>query len=63
MEKRIITISREFGSGGHNLGQSLQRNWEFPVRRHLIEEAAVCGEFKMEELEEADEMKANRFLF
>ena len=31
--------------------------------RHLIEEAAVCGGFKMEELEEADEMKANRFLF
>ena len=28
-----------------------------------IEEAAVCGGFKMEELEEADEMKANRFLF
>ena len=23
----------------------------------------MCGEFKMEELEEADEMKANRFLF
>ena len=64
MKNFVITIGREFGSGGHNLGQSLAKEQGIPCYdRHLIEEAAVCGEFKMEELEEADEMKANRFLF
>ena len=64
MKNFVITIGREFGSGGHNLGQSLAKELGIPCYdRHLIEEAAVCGEFKMEELEEADEMKANRFLF
>ena len=64
MKNFVITIGREFGSGGHNLGQSLAKKLGIPCYdRHLIEEAAVCGGFKMEELEEADEMKANRFLF
>ena len=64
MKNFVITIGREFGSGGHNLGQSLAKELGIPCYdRHLIEEAAVCGGFKMEELEEADEMKANRFLF
>ena len=31
MAKRIITISREFGSGGHNLGQSLAKELGIPV--------------------------------
>ena len=62
MKNFVITIGREFGSGGHNLGQSLAKELGIPCYdRHLIEEAAVCGGFKMEELEEADEMKANRF--
>ena len=64
MKNFVITIGREFGSGGHNLGKSLAKELGIPCYdRHLIEEAAVCGGFKMEELEEADEMKANRFLF
>ena len=64
MKQIIIAIGREFGSGGHNLGESLAKELGIPCYdRHLIEEAAVCGGFKMEELEEADEMKANRFLF
>ena len=59
MKNFVITIGREFGSGGHNLGQSLAKELGIPCYdRHLIEEAAVCGGFKMEELEEADEMKA-----
>lgn len=64
MKNFVITIGREFGSGGHNLGKSLAKELGIPCYdRHLIEEAAVCGGFKMEELEEADEMKANSFLF
>ena len=59
MKNFVITIGREFGSGGHNLGQSLAKELGIPCYdRHLIEEAAVCGEFKMEELEEADEIRA-----
>ena len=56
MKNFVITIGREFGSGGHNLGQSLAKELGIPCYdRHLIEEAAVCGGFKMEELEEEDE--------
>ena len=62
MKNFVITIGREFGSGGHNLGQSLAKELGIPCYdRHLIEEAAVCGGFKMEELEEADEMKRTVF--
>ncbi len=51
MKNFVITIGREFGSGGHNLGQSLAKELGIPCYdRHLIEEAAVCGGFKMEEL-------------
>ena len=31
MKNFVITIGREFGSGGHNLGKSLAKDWEFPV--------------------------------
>ena len=58
MKNFVITIGREFGSGGHNLGQSLAKELGIPCYdRHLIEEAAVCGGFKMEELEEAEELE------
>ena len=30
MTKRIITISREFGSGGHTIGKQLPSGWAFP---------------------------------
>ena len=31
MKNFVITIGREFGSGGHNLGQSLAKELEFPI--------------------------------
>ena len=53
MANLVITIGREFGSGGHNLGKSLAKELGIPCYdRHLIEEAAVCGGFKMELINE-----------
>ena len=64
MNKIIISIGREFGSGGRRIGELLAKELEVPCYdRHLIEEAACCSGFETKELEEADEMKANRFLF
>ncbi len=64
MNKYVITIGREFGSGGNKYGRFLGEEFGIPCYdRHLIEEAAKLGDFKLKELEDADEMKANRFLF
>ena len=38
MKNFVITIGREFGSGGHNLGQSLAKELGIPCYdRHLID--------------------------
>ena len=29
MKSRVITISREFGSGGRTIGKKWQKNWAF----------------------------------
>ena len=59
MKKIIISIGREFGSGGRRIGELLAKELEVPCYdRHLIEEAACCSGFETKELEEADEMKA-----
>lgn len=64
MKKVIISIGREFGSGGRRIGELLARELDIPCYdRHLIEEAACCSGIETRELEDADEMKANRFLF
>lgn len=64
MRRIIISIGREFGSGGRRIGELLAKQLEIPCYdRHLIEEASCCSGIEAKELEEADEMKANRFLF
>lgn len=64
MKNFVISIGREFGSGGRKIGQLLAEELGVPCfDKHLIEEAAKCSGFEKTELEEADEMKANRFLF
>ena len=64
MKKIVISIGREFGSGGRRIGELLAEELEIPCYdRHLIEEAACCSGIEAKELEDADEMKANRFLF
>lgn len=64
MSKVVISIGREFGSGGRKIGQELAESLGIPCYdRHLIEGAEVCSGYEKKELEHADEMKANRFLY
>ena len=64
MKDTIISIGREFGSGGRRIAQLLAKELEIPCYdRHLIEEASECSGIEKEELEKADEMTANRFLY
>ena len=47
MKKIIISIGREFGSGGRRIGELLAKELEVPwYDRHLIEEAACCSGFE-----------------
>lgn len=64
MKDYIITIGREFGSGGRRIAQLLAKELNIPCYdRHLIEEASKCSGIEEGELEKADEMTANRFLY
>lgn len=64
MKNFVICIGREFGSGGHRVGRLLAEELGVPCYdRHLIEEAEACSGYDRKELEDADEMKANPFLF
>ena len=31
MKNRVITISREFGSGGRTIGKKWPKRWEYPA--------------------------------
>lgn len=64
MKNYIISIGREFGSGGRRIAMLLAEELGVPCYdRHLIEEAAACSGIEKEELEKADEMAANPFLY
>ena len=58
-----ICISREFGSGGHEIGKILaeQLGYSFYDRR-LLEGAAEKSRIPIEHLERADEQKANPWI-
>lgn len=64
MKKCIISIGREFGSGGRRIGQLLAEELNIPCYdRKLIEEASECSGIEKEQLEKADEMTVNRLLY
>lgn len=64
MEKYVISIGRQFGSGGRKIGQILAEKLEIPCYdKHLIEEAAECSGMEKEQIEKADEMTVNRFFY
>lgn len=64
MEQYVISIGRQFGSGGRKIGQILAEKLEIPCYdKHLIEEAAECSGMEKEQLEKADEMTVNRFFY
>jgi len=62
MSKRIVTIGREYGSGGREIGSLLAKElgWGF-YDRGLIDLAAEKSGIKAEVLEKADEMPTNPF--
>lgn len=64
MSKYIISIGREFGSGGRKIGELLAKELGIPCYdKHLIEEASNCSGIEKEQLEKADEQTVNRFFY
>lgn len=59
----IICIGREFGSGGHEIGKLLAKNMDIPFYdRQLVDMAIERSKSIAQEIEKADEKKANAFL-
>ncbi len=66
MKKRIITISREFGSGGHSIGKSVADKLGISFYdKELLEQIAKETEFSKDFIEETDENSSakNSLLF
>ena len=58
---RIITIGREFGSGGHVIAEELARRFELPLYdNNLLEHIAEEKEISHESLKKYDERPKNR---
>jgi cytidylate kinase len=56
MTKKIVTISREFGSGGHSLGELIAKKLNIPFYdQELIEKAVEKTGFSREFVQEAGE--------
>ncbi len=59
----IISIGREFGSGGHEIAQKLADQYNLPLYDHnLLEEIARARNIDSKDLEEFDEIKKNKLL-
>ncbi len=66
MKKRVITISREFGSGGHSIGKAVAKTLGIPsYDQELLEKIAAETGFSKEFIEEAAEYSTakNSLLF
>lgn len=64
MEHMVICLSRQFGSGGREIGQRLAERLGISFYdRELIELAAARGEIRVSKLEDADERRGNPWLF
>ena len=62
--KTIITIGREFGSGGHQIGQLLAQDLNIPFYDHeLLERAAKDSGLCKEIFENQDEKPTSSFLY
>lgn len=63
-KKTIITISRQYGSGGHEIGQRLAKELGIPFYdKELIEMAAKRSGMSQEILESIDEDATNSMLY
>ena len=64
MKPIIITIGRQFGSGGHELGRKLAARLGIPFYdRELLTEAAARTDLTKEMIESLDEKPTNSFLY
>lgn len=62
-KKMIITISRTFGSGGHDIGERLAKELEIPFYdKNLLKMMSDKTGISEEGLENADEKLLNRFV-
>ena len=58
----IISISREFGSGGHEIAEKLAKHYNLPLLDHnLLDEIAKGKSLDATPLKEFDEKHSNRF--
>ncbi|MGI6238375.1 MAG: AAA family ATPase [Christensenellales bacterium] len=64
MANRVISIARQFGSGGHDIGKQLAEKLGIPFYdRNLIELASERTGLSPELLERNDERKTNQWLY
>lgn len=62
-KQTIISISREFGSGGHVIAEKIARDLNLPMYdRKMLEEIAAEKNMKVEHLEKYEEKSRNVFL-
>lgn len=62
-ENLIITIGREFGSGGHIIGERLAEYYDIPLYdRDLLKMVSEENDIDYEEIEEYEEKPVNVFL-
>lgn len=59
----ILSVGREFGSGGHEIAQKLANLYDLPLYdNNLLKEVAAARNIDSAELEKFDEAKKNRLL-
>lgn len=62
--KKIITIGREFGSGGHEIGERLSRRLNYSLYdREIIDETAKKSGINVKELQRYDEKAMSSLLY
>ena len=63
-KKILITIARQYGSGGREIGERVAKELNIPIYdKVLITEAASKGDLNEEVLKSADESSANSLLY
>lgn len=64
MEKQlIISVGREFGSGGHEIAEKLAKHYNLPLLDHnLLDEITEGKHTNVEHLKEMDEKHTSKFL-
>jgi cytidylate kinase len=63
-KKIIITIARQFGSGGREIGERIAQKLDIPlIDKELIKDAAAKGELNEDIIRSADESAANSLLY